>query len=517
MDKTSAYAALKTAGLLEEAYALLGKREMTLEETEGLLKKWNIPLYVSDPRNTETEMPEADFSALHRGNISGSSAAKALGWSHFPNSDPVTYAEIFAGRMAEPSVSAETQAIFDAGHREEPRLFEDCEMRLKELFGQDNVVMYAPKYMMKPTNANYDWALVNLDGLAELRVEGEWFPVVIELKTFDCEIPVGREKVKNYRAGKVPQEYFVQVQFYMHLTGIRLAYVYASWARNANGWALIPVQYEEDFCKEMFLKLEDFIFSAEAGLPVDASDYAKKDVLFNLYLTSEYGYVPEADTIVTATDEYEPYFDVITDIGEQQEKNRTSGQILVSGMQGALVDIVPLFRLGNNVRYEYPDGRLLFLKLKPCTGRTVYGTFDEEGFVAMYPDEASHCMKDGALNRYFVRQRFEEHFNEFFQKKNAFDEEAFKAKYPEEYKKCCIMRGKNAGKFDFKKVEPKFPELYKEFAMEGKILRWEVEVKLYDPATSTYRVDRVTPVEGVLETTFGTFDAEWLRSLKETH
>lgn len=456
-------------------------RIISLDETNNLIKKYrkDYGWYVIDPRNTETEMTPEEFAEARRTRcgtrnfaVGGSSVPTVVG--HSPYKDPYTTWEIMTGRRPPEEITPEKQAVLDAGHRAEPFLFELCELQLKRIFGEENVRCYAPKYMMGCDRAFDDgslmwpWACINIDGLAEICVDGRWKLALLELKSFDIEKKDGLKTARDRRADVVPQVHLDQLAFYMATGNIELAFIFYGWGLGPDNWAMIPVERDRAYEEELMNKVEDFVFCLETDTPPDVLDYPFPDKLFALYMDSIYSKKlsddEERPPVEVAGGRYRQDLEELLSLAERREVAEMEIYACEEGSAEVVNRFLPLFAHSNHVKMPWNEEETMYLSLLPRRGRS------------------------------------------------SFDEEGYKSSEPERYQKCCGIRGRSAGKFDKAKCRTKFPGDYKRFFIPGEIREWFVKVTLYNHRTCRYLVRGGTAVKGLTDPICaGTFEElTWL-------
>ena len=448
MDIKTAKERLIAAGYENELDALLSAgRDMSSDEIMDLFHRYDITLpFIMDPRNTE-HMTEEEFSEVRKApnayfpiGLGGSDAGTIIGANHFETATELALR--MEGKLEPEEKDETTLGILEAGHIEEPRVMEDFLHDMKQLYGEDNVRVHAPKYMFgsghkyEDGSLKYPWARINIDGLVELRdLNGNWHLYGLEIKTMNCDTPGSYKKIRDWNAGIVPESYYAQISYYMETLGLPGFFITCKWGMHPMNRTFVFVKKDEPYCRGLMEAMSDFIDTVILDeLPEEMSHDSSKT--FALYMSTVYAKKAEDDESETI-ELGETYGDVIREIVEN-ELNVVSKMEMKLGnakkkTEELVNELLPAFKKSNALSYALSEKETVYL--------------------------TATCSKT----------------------RTSFDEAGFKAKYPAKYNDCLTKRGKNAGKLSKTSLTKKYPEEVKEFTTGGELSdNWSVKISLYD-------------------------------------
>lgn len=416
-------------------------------EAMELFARYGMDLpFLMDERDTE-KLTEAEFAALRSGpnawspfGIGGSDASVIAGVN-----DYVTLTELHlekAGLKAPEEKSEEARAILEAGHREEPRIFEDVYLDLCRDYGKDNVRIHAPKYMFgcgektESGNLKRPWMRLNIDGLVELCVDEKWMLYGLEIKTMNIMAQKGFAKARDWSEGIVPDAYYAQVQYYMSGLGLDAFFVVCKWGVHPDGRARVLVRRDENYIADLLEAADAFVAGLETGTLPDETEVRLPDRLFETYMNSVYAKKAEdRDRPVMELDD--GYRDVIEELLDNEKKIivRAEERLAMSKHRSSelLAELIPAFRETNALSFALSGTQTVYITAYPV------------------------CSRD------------------------AFDEAGVKADHPLEYAECSGKRGKSFGVFKKDMLKRKFPEVYEKYITRGETTgEYKVTISLYD-------------------------------------
>ena len=222
------------------------------------------------------EISRAEWMKLRQRGIGGSDAAAACGLSRW-KSRLMLYLEK-TGTEAE---DIDNEAMY-WGRMMEPIL-------RKEFAGRTGFTVQEVPFMF--ACREYPWMLANIDGLV---TEPDGSKALLEIKT------ASGFKTKEWENG-LPQEYFIQIQHYLCVTGLPKAYVAVLLGGNQFRWE--PVARDEETIRILTALEAEFWTYVERGVqpPVDEQSADALAVLYPKSDSKNGGILPaESDNIVKA-------------------------------------------------------------------------------------------------------------------------------------------------------------------------------------------------------------------------
>ena len=162
-------------------------------------------------------------------------------------------------------VSPDQQFIFDFGHLFEHGTGMMNVKLLSERTGRDLSFEPCPFGYL---NEAWPHVLAHPDGFIKDRKTGELF--LAEIKTTSA---FSGNWTDYFKQGKIPEEYFAQVQAYLEILGLKKGYLLA-WnaARSVFGFTQIEVDLDEDFAVDVLDACERFVEDTENGHMYGAED-----------------------------------------------------------------------------------------------------------------------------------------------------------------------------------------------------------------------------------------------------